>query len=157
MKTKTHVILMVLSLLAYFSGLRTANAFYDPGMQRWLNRDPVEEYRGINLYCFVDNCPITKADIRGLCPDDCWNQLQKAESDIQQAYGRCLAWAYGIYGGLQVIARPRPPINAPGLLLGLAGCGARAVVAQDEALAAYVGCEVGKAPEPPYHPVFTVP
>ena len=43
MKTRIHAALIILTLLAYFSGLRTANAYYDPGTQRWLNRDPVEE------------------------------------------------------------------------------------------------------------------
>ena len=43
--------------MAYFSVLRTANAYYDPGTQRWLNRDPVEEIgfdqmRGIATHLF---------------------------------------------------------------------------------------------------------
>src|SRR5207249_11803613 len=32
--------------------------FYDPSMQRWLNRDPILEYGGINLYGFVSNDPV---------------------------------------------------------------------------------------------------
>ena len=43
MKTRTNAILIMLVLLAYFCGLRSANAFYDPGTQRWLNRDPLGE------------------------------------------------------------------------------------------------------------------
>ncbi len=31
--------------------------FYDPNNQRWLNRDPIEERGGYNLYAFVDNNP----------------------------------------------------------------------------------------------------
>jgi RHS repeat-associated protein len=29
--------------------------FYDPNLQRWLNRDPIQEIGGLNLYCFVLN------------------------------------------------------------------------------------------------------
>jgi RHS repeat-associated protein len=29
--------------------------FYDPNLQRWVNRDPIEEAGGINLYTFVNN------------------------------------------------------------------------------------------------------
>jgi len=37
----------------YYYGYR----FYDPNLQRWLNRDPIEEDGGINLYTFVWNDP----------------------------------------------------------------------------------------------------
>jgi len=36
--------------------------FYDPGLQRWLNRDPIEEDGGINLYTFVANEPPDSID-----------------------------------------------------------------------------------------------
>jgi RHS repeat-associated protein len=32
--------------------------FYDPGLQRWLNRDPIAERGGLNLYTFVYNAPL---------------------------------------------------------------------------------------------------
>jgi hypothetical protein len=32
-----------------------AQCFYDPGLQRWLNRDPFAENGGINLYSFAGN------------------------------------------------------------------------------------------------------
>jgi RHS repeat-associated protein len=44
--------------------------YYDPNLQRWLNRDPVEERGGLNLYGFVRNNPITRTDLRGLGPCD---------------------------------------------------------------------------------------
>jgi len=40
--------------------------FYDPNLQRWVNRDPVEELGGINLYGFVGNQPISTVDNYGL-------------------------------------------------------------------------------------------
>lgn len=89
MKTRTNAILVVFALLAYFTGLRTANAFYDPGTQRWLNRDPLREggfedirnvfplemraflqssefYQGANLYYFIKNNTINSYDVWGL-------------------------------------------------------------------------------------------
>ena len=66
MKTRTNAVLIVLTLLTYFSGLRPANAFFDPGAQRWLNRDPIEERGGVNLFEFVNNKPISLLDLFGL-------------------------------------------------------------------------------------------
>ena len=39
--------------------------FYDPTLQRWLNRDPLEEEDGINLYQFVYNEPTDWVDPDG--------------------------------------------------------------------------------------------
>lgn len=39
--------------------------FYAPDVQRWLNRDPIGELGGINLYGFVGNDPIDYIDIYG--------------------------------------------------------------------------------------------
>jgi RHS repeat-associated protein len=36
--------------------------FYDPSLQRWINRDPLEEDGGLNLYTFVDNNPLNQID-----------------------------------------------------------------------------------------------
>ncbi len=40
--------------------------FYSPGLGRWLNRDPIAEPGGLNLYGFVDNDPIGNVDLFGL-------------------------------------------------------------------------------------------
>jgi RHS repeat-associated protein len=45
----------------YYYGYR----FYDPNLQRWVNRDPIEEFGGINLYEMVGNDPIDQFDILG--------------------------------------------------------------------------------------------
>jgi uncharacterized protein RhaS with RHS repeats len=45
----------------YYYGFR----FYDPNLQRWLNRDPLAERGGINLYTMVGNNPITQIDAEG--------------------------------------------------------------------------------------------
>jgi RHS repeat-associated protein len=46
----------------YYYGYR----FYDPSLQRWLNRDPVGEPGGVNLYRFVRNQPTFQTDNYGL-------------------------------------------------------------------------------------------
>ena len=46
----------------YYYGYR----FYDPTSQRWLNRDPIEEEGGCNLYGFVHSRPIDSVDLDGL-------------------------------------------------------------------------------------------
>jgi RHS repeat-associated protein len=46
----------------YYYGYR----WYDPNLQRWLSRDPIQETGGINLYGFVGNEPINKIDPLGL-------------------------------------------------------------------------------------------
>jgi RHS repeat-associated protein len=47
--------------LAYY-GYR----FYDPRMGRWLNRDPIEESGGVNIYGMVGNDPVNKTDYLGM-------------------------------------------------------------------------------------------
>ena len=42
----------------YYFGFR----FYDPNLQRWLNRDPMGELGGINLYAFCDGNPLNFID-----------------------------------------------------------------------------------------------
>jgi len=38
---------------------------YDPNLQRWLNRDPIGEQGGINLYGFANNNPVNLMDMDG--------------------------------------------------------------------------------------------
>ena len=41
--------------------------FYSPGLGRWINRDPIREKGGGNIYAFVGNNPVNHSDARGLC------------------------------------------------------------------------------------------
>jgi RHS repeat-associated protein len=50
--------------------------FYDPGAGRWLNRDPIGEAGGINLYGMVGNDAVGRVDVLGLTAcDDYVNKL----------------------------------------------------------------------------------
>jgi RHS repeat-associated protein len=44
--------------LVYYYGLR----YFVPGPGRWLNRDPLGETGGVNLYCFIGDDPNTNYD-----------------------------------------------------------------------------------------------
>ena len=47
----------------YYYGFR----FYETATRRWLNRDPLGEEGGINLYGYVSNSPLSRIDPFGLC------------------------------------------------------------------------------------------
>ena len=109
MKTKTYTVLIVVVLLTYWLGLCNASAFYDPGTQRWLNRDPLDEIgfesvrkhkgfhngrvfiqiaqlvNGANSYWFVKNDSLRFADILGLevIPD---SDMQSCMANCDSAY-----------------------------------------------------------------------
>lgn len=40
--------------------------YYQPETGRWLSRDPIEEYGGVNLYCLVQNSSVNRYDPLGL-------------------------------------------------------------------------------------------
>ncbi len=46
----------------YYYGYR----YYSPSLGRWINRDPIEEKGGVNLYVFVNGDPINNIDSKGL-------------------------------------------------------------------------------------------
>jgi RHS repeat-associated protein len=59
----------------YYYGYR----FYDPYLQRWLNRDQVDESTPFNLYLFVANDPMRSVDAWGLYEE---RQNSRGSSDI---------------------------------------------------------------------------
>src|SRR5438309_5471622 len=62
--------------------------YYDASSQRWLNRDPLQERGGLNLYSLVRNAPISWFDANGL-EDDSTIQCKGGKYDI------VLGWAKG--------------------------------------------------------------
>jgi uncharacterized protein RhaS with RHS repeats len=81
MKTRLNLAGMGMGLLFLLGSLHTASAFYDPGLQRWLNRDPIEEEGSINLFGYVENDPADSLDPIGL---SCWTKAIK----IYKAIGK---------------------------------------------------------------------
>lgn len=55
-----------LLLLILLAGAPLAQAYYDPGIQRWFNRDPIGEQGGLNEHSFVENSPNQLVDSAGL-------------------------------------------------------------------------------------------
>jgi RHS repeat-associated protein len=54
----------------YYYGFR----FYEPSLQRWLNKDPLGESSGVNLYRYVGNTPLFFIDEYGLCN---WSEVRQ--------------------------------------------------------------------------------
>ncbi len=54
---------------------------YNPSLGRWINRDPIEEEGGLNLYAYVGNNPISGIDSLGLCPS---SKTKGWPSELQQ-------------------------------------------------------------------------
>ena len=61
---KQHILTLPLLLVWLLSSI--ASAHYDPTLGRWLNRDPIAEHGGGNLYGFVGNDGVRKIDYLGL-------------------------------------------------------------------------------------------
>jgi uncharacterized protein RhaS with RHS repeats len=58
-------------------------AYYDPGTQRWLNRDPIGESGGINQFSLSGNEPADQVDPFGLFGDGqrCWDKQKQRWMD----------------------------------------------------------------------------
>ena len=60
------------------SGLSLTRArAYNSNSGRWINRDPIGENGGLNLYAYVGNAPVNRSDPEGL-QGSCKKQLQLA-------------------------------------------------------------------------------
>ena len=55
-----------LLLLALLLATQAAHAFYDSSKGKWINRDPIGERGGGNLFAFVENKPVIGVDKLGL-------------------------------------------------------------------------------------------
>ncbi|MCP5517100.1 MAG: hypothetical protein H7A45_07585 [Verrucomicrobiales bacterium] len=62
--------------------------FYSPSLQRWVNRDPLGEGAGINLYGFVSNGPTLALDPWGLDEIDDWLELPELDGCTTASAGK---------------------------------------------------------------------
>ena len=62
-------------------------SFYAPNLQRWLNRDPLEEDVCVNLYCIANNNVINGVDVNGLYT-------------FNPTCNNCLGYASGVDAGV---------------------------------------------------------
>lgn len=60
-----HQLVRGIALAILFLTASSAFAFYDPTPGRWINRDPIGEKGGQNVYAFVDNSPQNWVDTDG--------------------------------------------------------------------------------------------
>ena len=93
--------------LVFYYGYR----HYDPATGRWLNRDPLGEEGGLNLYAFVSNNPVTIYDILGLQgPRQEYNgpSLGEVANSFANAVENATTITGGVSGGLHFNAQVGP-------------------------------------------------
>jgi RHS repeat-associated protein len=57
--------------------------YYEPKLQRWVNRDPIEEWGGVNLFCFIENKVLSFYDPFGLIVSP--EEVACAEQTVENA------------------------------------------------------------------------
>jgi len=65
MKSRLLISKLTLLVVLLASGALSASGFYDTALGRWLNRDPIQEQGGRNLYSFTRNHAINALDSWG--------------------------------------------------------------------------------------------
>lgn len=63
--------------------------WYSPNLHRWLNRDPIAERGGLNIYAFCRNDPVNKFDLNG-CAYFAYRPLERSISQKMGVQGRFL-------------------------------------------------------------------
>jgi len=58
--------------------------FYDPNLQRWPNRDPIQEEGGYNLYAFIHNDPLARTDAYGLADDPAVESINRILNSLRE-------------------------------------------------------------------------
>lgn len=148
----------------YYYGYR----WYSPSQQRWLNRDPIQEKGGINLFAFVLNNPVRWVDNFGKAPmgwpvvappgyppslpphprprprrkdPRCANECwRNYEQDID---GVSLYYAACMAGGFGTCMEAPPASRHLCFLAVASACGAYSIAEHTAAAAALAGCLSG--------------
>jgi len=94
-----HIVLMLIVTQSTI----VAHAYYNPEQGRWINRDPIEEEGGKNLYGFVRNQPISLWDSLGRLAGDVETLL--AGPDITTAYLRTLNHVSSTFGSVSMTTK----------------------------------------------------
>lgn len=85
MKTILRKFSPAIVLAILFLATNAANAFYNPTIGRWINRDPIGEEGGVNLYAFTANSPIDAIDRDGLDTYICNRKLGAKGGDTSRS------------------------------------------------------------------------
>jgi RHS repeat-associated protein len=72
----------------------SGHRFYSPEISRWLNRDPIDEDGGLNLYGFVGNAPLNRVDPLGEWGDEI-HVRGTAQMAIMAGFNPRCAWVMG--------------------------------------------------------------
>jgi RHS repeat-associated protein len=87
----------------YYYGYR----FYSPGLGKWINRDPIAESGGVNLYAYVENTPNDAVDMYGLdkwpgmgpmtfCEDLAW-RIEQVRKELIKRFNDMRADKFGLF------------------------------------------------------------
>lgn len=71
MKLRKQIPSVAVIGILWLVAVSSAQAFYNPVVGKWLNRDPIGEEGGENIYGFVQNSPVDDWDWLGLCGCTC--------------------------------------------------------------------------------------
>jgi RHS repeat-associated protein len=114
---------------------------YDPGLGRWLSRDPIAEDGGINLYGYVLNNSVNLWDPLGLCDTETAFRRAAFEAGMT-ALGAGIGSFFGGGGGglLGLAGGPVAPATVPAGAMGGSALGA--------AIGGGVGYGIGRALSP---------
>ena len=96
---KTRILRALLAATVFCVGANVAQAFYDPGTQRWVNRDPIGEEGGVNMYEFTKNSPPGGIDMLGLTLYKCTRGSIASSSSSTSGSGTSGGSSSGSSGG----------------------------------------------------------
>ena len=70
--------------LLVLAATHSAFAHYEPSIGRWINRDPIGEWGGLNLFAYVGNNPIGEIDPYGLSQADACRILKTGQDTTKR-------------------------------------------------------------------------